>query len=141
MHGARRMALAFLLVVVSGCDRTPTDPTLDRTSSLLDPAVRASVYAPSSTALPELFRKATTKVLLDHGRDAQRKLLRSWRNLNEQAEAALKSGDRHLAESRIAAVRSEARPELFLLPLNSHDGAEAFIEHAAGLLDAAGFTG
>jgi hypothetical protein len=108
MHGARRLALALLLVVVSGCDRTPTDPTLQRSNrALLDPAVRASVYAPSSTALPELFRKATTKVLLDHGPDAQRRLLRNWRLLNEQAEAALKGGDRHLAADGIAAVRSE----------------------------------
>ena len=42
---------------------------------------------------------------------------------------------------RLAAIRAAAPPELFLLPLNEHDGAEGFIEHAAGLLDAAGFTG
>ena len=107
MHGARRLALALLLVVASACDRTPTDPPLQRSNSLLDPVVRASVYAPSSTALPELFRKATTKVLIDRGREAQRRLLRNWRSLNDQAEAALRSGDRHLAADGIAAVRSE----------------------------------
>ena len=42
---------------------------------------------------------------------------------------------------RLAAIRSAAEPELFLLPLNEHHAAEGFIEQAAGLLDAAGFTG
>jgi alkanesulfonate monooxygenase SsuD/methylene tetrahydromethanopterin reductase-like flavin-dependent oxidoreductase (luciferase family) len=41
--------------------------------------------------------------------------------------------------ARLRAVRDEATPELFLLPLNEHEEAEAFIDRAARLLDTAGF--
>ncbi len=110
MRAARGWVLAVLLVTiaVSACDRTPTDPALDAGDALLlEPAVRTSVYAPSSTSLPQLFRNAATRVLIDRGRDAQRRLLADWRRLNEEASVALRSGDRHTAESRIAAVRAE----------------------------------
>ena len=41
---------------------------------------------------------------------------------------------------RLRTARDLARPELFLLPLNEHLGAEAFIDRAAQLLDTAGFS-
>ncbi|MEX2284677.1 MAG: hypothetical protein WEE89_19470 [Gemmatimonadota bacterium] len=110
MRVERGFGLGLLLItlVLSGCDRTPTDPSHDPSGALLlEPALRTSVYAPSSTSLSQLFRKAATKVMLDHGRDAQRRVLASWRGLNEQAEVALRTGDRHTAESRIAALRAE----------------------------------
>jgi hypothetical protein len=110
MRAARGIGPGLLLftLVLSGCDRTPTDPSLDTSDALLvEPAIRTSVYAQSSTSLSQLFRKAAIKVLLDHGRDGQRRVLASWRGLNEQADVALKTGDRHTAESRIAALRAE----------------------------------
>jgi 5,10-methylenetetrahydromethanopterin reductase len=50
-------------------------------------------------------------------------------------------GSSSSVQARLSELRAAAHPELFLLPLNEHDGAEGFIEHAAGLLNAAGFTG
>jgi hypothetical protein len=107
---ARGTCLVILLLVwtATACDRVPTEPSLETTDAWLsEPGARTSVYAPSSTSLPQLFRSAAAKVLLDHGADAQKRLLADWRRLNEAANSALKSGDRGTAQTRIAALRAE----------------------------------
>lgn len=80
--------------------------------------------------------EAIRRVMLDEGIEAAGALVPP-----AVVERSAIVGSRAAVGDRLAAIRSEARPELFLLPLNSHDGAEAFIEHAANLLDGAGFTG
>lgn len=103
-----RFALLLLVLAVVGCDRTPTDPALDEISyALLSGSSESALFTSSPTSLQHLLRRAVSTYEAERGPAASRRLLASWQRYNEEAQVALRSGDRPTAQSRIAAVRSE----------------------------------
>jgi hypothetical protein len=101
----------FLIAValLSGCDRTPTDTTLDGDpeTTLLNGNTDASVFASSATSLSSLLRTAVAKVEAEKGPAAVRQLLETWRRLQEEAQSAVRGADRQRAQAKIAAIRAE----------------------------------
>ena len=94
-------------VLLAGCDRTPTDPVVDEQSDLLGAAASESLFAPSPTSLSSLLRTAVAKVEREQGTTVARQLLANWTRLNEELQAAARSGNRQVAQAKLAAVRAE----------------------------------
>ncbi|MGH7467604.1 MAG: hypothetical protein ACRENP_06410 [Longimicrobiales bacterium] len=105
----RARILPFLVLAgLTGCDRTPTDPTLDPgLDEALLAGARSAVYSPSTTSLSSLFRASLARTSNGRGALAPERLLADWRRLNEEARTALSAGDQQTARVKVDALRAE----------------------------------